>query len=215
LRHVGGLFGTGYIDFAVSPAADPTGTWNHGFFYWTDQIPDDPAPGTSTDKVAFASNLYSMTQAETSPGAGDCLTGATLDQGDIVDMDWADLTNGGAFDAVELGLDTGSFGPRVAVQVPETSPALQQVLSRRGGSLRGDLLHGRRDRRRDAHYGSSGTSRYRHPAPWIDPPQPVQDGRTRSTRPSTAARPTRCGKPTGWSPCPYPCGTGPRLRPGH
>ena len=72
----GGHFGTGYIDFAVSQTADPTGTWDHGFLFWPDQLPNGPAPGTSTDKVAIASTLYDMTQAETSPGDGDCLTGS-------------------------------------------------------------------------------------------------------------------------------------------
>ena len=51
----GASFGNGYIDFAVSETADPTGDWEVHFLAFDDKLPDFPAPGTSTDKVGFAS----------------------------------------------------------------------------------------------------------------------------------------------------------------
>ena len=217
----GGNFGTGYIDFAVSHTADPNGTWNHGFFYWPDQLPDFPAPGTSTDKVAFASNLFTMTQAETSLGAGDCLTGATLDQGDIVYMDWADLINGGAFDAAELPLGDGLFGPRVAVQVPATSPALQQVFGydAGGGALGAIYFTVVGTRRRHARLSESsvGPRRDRHHGP-VDrsaPARPGRDGHDRLGRGRPPDRRALAGRPAGHRVDVSVRDRAPRLRPGH
>ncbi len=212
----GGLFGTGYIDFAVSQTADPTGTWNHGFFYLPDQLPNGPAPGTSTDKVAIASNLYNMTQGETSPGAGDCLTGATLDQGDIVYMDWPDLIDGGAFDAAELPLGSGDVQParrRPGAGDERGAPAALR-LRRRGRGHRSDLLHDRRDARRQHHRFRSvvGPDRRRGRGPMARsaPARPGRD-RTRSTR-AVDGRPTdalwQADRLVTVST--YPCGTGPR-----
>ena len=63
----GNAYGTGYIDFAVSRTPTRPGPGTRGSSTWSDQFPDFPAPGTSTDKVAIANNLYDMTQPETCP----------------------------------------------------------------------------------------------------------------------------------------------------
>ena len=39
----GNLYGTGYVDFAISRTSDPTGTWDRGFLFWADQL---QLPGT-------------------------------------------------------------------------------------------------------------------------------------------------------------------------
>ena len=119
----GAAFGHGFIDFAVSATTDPTGTWSVGSISFPDQLPDYPAPGTSTDKVGIASNLYDMA----APVAGDCLANATF-AGSIVDyMDWSDILNLGSNDVIELVADPTVFTYRVATQAPATSATLFQV----------------------------------------------------------------------------------------
>ena len=156
-----------------------------------------------------------MTQGETSPGAGDCLTGATLDQGDIVYMDWPDLIDGGAFDAAELPLGSGTFSPLVAVQAPATSAALQQLFGYDAGggaigaiyfTIVGTLAANTID------FGvSSDLTGDEVVAPWLDPPQPVQDG-TDTIDSAVDGRPTdalwQADRLVTVST--YPCGTGPR-----
>ncbi len=65
---VDSTFGHGYLFFATSDTIDPTGTWTGTYFLGDDLLIDYTAPGTSTDKFAFASNLFSMT------AAGSCLS---------------------------------------------------------------------------------------------------------------------------------------------
>ena len=115
----GASFGNGYIDFAVSETADPTGDWEVHFLAFDDKLPDFPAPGTSTDKVGFASNMFSMT---TGPA---CVNALTFSAGHISIMDWSDLTNGGG--VTVAGTDLNVFTPRFAVQAPATSSTLQAV----------------------------------------------------------------------------------------
>ena len=55
----------GYIDFAVSRTADPTGSWDIGYIFWEGYLPDSAAFGTSTDKLAVGSNLYAMPANDT------------------------------------------------------------------------------------------------------------------------------------------------------
>ena len=115
----GASFGNGYIDFAISETADPTGDWEVHFLAFDDKLPDFPAPGTSTDKVGFASNMFSMT---TGPA---CVNALTFSAGHISIMDWSDLTNGGG--VTVAGTDLNVFTPRFAVQAPATSSTLQAV----------------------------------------------------------------------------------------
>ena len=116
-------FGHGYIDVAVSRTTDPTGVWDLGFIQFDDQLPYNVVPGTSTDKVAYGSNVYNMTAS----GIPNCGTvGLTFTAGDILVEDWADLLNGGG-DALDEYFGTSLISPRVAVQAPATSAALQIV----------------------------------------------------------------------------------------
>ena len=192
--------GTGYIDFAVSRTADPTGTWDVSFIPFPNQLPDYPAPGTSSDKVGIGSNLYDMSATP------DCLAAATF-AGTATDiLDWADLTNGGGSTYQELLLDAMTFTPRVAVQAPATSPTLQEILVGDAGlgagpgvlylTLVGSVVAGTldlgalRDLTTTALSAPSPTRRSR-----------TRPGQTRSTARSTCARPTRSGRTTGSCSC--------------
>jgi hypothetical protein len=134
-------FGTGYIDFAISRTADPTGVWDLGQIWFDDLLPDYPAPGTSTDKIGIGVNLFAMTHAASSIGGADCVDGSSPYAGtDSVYMDWNDLTNGGGFTLSELYLPPsdldlpGSFSPRIALQAPATSATLQEVIGYDAGA---------------------------------------------------------------------------------
>ncbi|MEO8228344.1 MAG: hypothetical protein ABI628_01135 [Chloroflexota bacterium] len=128
----GADFGHGYLDFAVSRTTDPTGTWDQGFITFNDQLPDYPAPGTTTDKIGFASNMLDMA------AGADCLAGSTYAGGDVVVLDWADVLNLGtltpreaffpATDLSNLPAVMHWFTPRVAVQVPATSSRMHIVI---------------------------------------------------------------------------------------
>jgi hypothetical protein len=116
-------FGTGYVDFAVSRTADPSGLWDVYYISYPDFLPDFPAPGTSTDKIGLASNFFAMG----SGGAGNaCLDNLTFDSAHITIMDWSDLLNGNSVSVRGDTLD--GFSPRFAVQVPATSPKLNLVM---------------------------------------------------------------------------------------
>jgi hypothetical protein len=127
----GALFGHGYIDFAVSRTIDPTGTWDQGFIVFDDVLPDFPAPGTSSDKIGLASNLFEMVAGP------DCVTSSSpYLGGDVIYMDWADVLDLGSLTILEsffpetviVGSQTQHwFTPRVAVQVPATSSRMHII----------------------------------------------------------------------------------------
>jgi hypothetical protein len=121
----GAVNGHGYIDIAVSTGSDPTGTWSLVPFQFNDALPDYPAPGTSSDKVAFAANLFSLTPST------DCTTGTAPLGIDILVLDWAKLLNPTTLPFDEYGSsDTSYFTPRPAVQYPATSAPLQIVVQK-------------------------------------------------------------------------------------
>jgi hypothetical protein len=116
-------FGHGYIDFAISRTADPTGLWDAYYVTYPAFLPDFPAPGTSTDKVGLASNFFAM---NTTGPDNACLDSATFDSAHITIMDWADLLDGSSVSLIGDTLD--GFSPRFAVQVPATSPKLNLIM---------------------------------------------------------------------------------------
>ena len=116
----------GYIDFIVSRNADPTGIWD--LFYWgfLGQLPDFPSAGTSTDKVGFTGNLFTLAPNATCDVAVDYAGSA------IVVLDWSEiLALGGSnfiLDGVEILFSTEYGTPRVGLQVPATSATLHVIL---------------------------------------------------------------------------------------
>ncbi len=117
----GNLFGTGYIDFAVSRTTDPTGTWDTSYITFNDKLPDYPAPGTSTDKVAFTSNVFDMAAGT------DCVQNLTFAGGDVLYADWTDVLDRNGAALKEL-ISPLLFTPRAAVQVPATSATMQTIV---------------------------------------------------------------------------------------
>ena len=86
---------------------------------------DFSAPGTSSDKFAFASNYFSMAEAGACPG--NVFAGT-----DVLAVDWADWLGADSdFKCAQvLATGTDQFTPRVAVQVPATSPTLRIIIER-------------------------------------------------------------------------------------
>ena len=118
---VDSTFGHGYLFIATSDTIDPTGFWTGTYFLGTDLLIDYTAPGTSTDKFAVASNLFSMTDA------GSCLSPSFAGT-DVTVIDWADwLDSNPDYSTDGVSGDTSSFDPRVAVQSPATSSRLHVV----------------------------------------------------------------------------------------
>jgi hypothetical protein len=122
----------GYIDFIVSRTADPTGVWDLYFFGFDGELPDFPAPGTSTDKLAFTANMFTLSPVP------DCLFAPVISRTELIVTDWVDvLAFGGSnglvdFDAFALVSPEYNTG-RVAVQSPATSATLHYVAERTTG----------------------------------------------------------------------------------
>ena len=112
-------FGTGFLFFATSDTSDPTDFWTASYFADDDFLIDYPAPGTSSDKFAFAANFFDM-----SANGGSC-PGTAYGGAEVLAIDWADWLGADSTFAFEPVLQTGAdhFTPRVAVQAPATSPA--------------------------------------------------------------------------------------------
>lgn len=133
-----GAFGDpgGYLDLLVSRTADPTGLWDLYGLSFGAFLPDYSAIGTSTDKVAMTSNVFSLQPTE------DCTVGAQYLGSDVTVADWADVissgsggdgaiaTDGFSFADGPVGSEdyTAYFTPRVALQTPATSATLHVVV---------------------------------------------------------------------------------------
>jgi hypothetical protein len=183
----------GFLDFIVSDTADPTGSWTlWSYESLTDGdglglLPDYPAPGTSTDKIAFTTNFFRLEpRADCASEISFVATGAAV-------IDWPDLlADGGSNFEIDTAWfywfdgdpsEESSFLPyftsRAAVQVPATSASLYFVASRFDGT---DLT---------AHYATvtgsavAGTADFQAyvdlnaadiVGPYADPPAPIQAG---------------------------------------
>ena len=117
----GVAFGHGYIGLRVSQTSDPTGTWNGFSFQFNDQLPDYPGVGTSTDKVAFPSDLFNLV------GGGDCAATSSYAGVGIVVVDWTAVLGTSTLPSDFYVGGTKYHTPRVAVQAPATSAPLRVV----------------------------------------------------------------------------------------
>jgi hypothetical protein len=202
----GAIFGNGYLDVAVSRTADPTGIWDVYSIRYSDRLPDFPAPGTSTDKVGFGSNMYAMAAGP------DCLGAASFLSGHLSFVDWTDLTNGGS--VTVAGTDLNIFSPRFAVQAPAISSRLFAISVGQGNlgteveyiTLVGTVAGGTLAFERDDPLSTDGIVHT-----FSDPPAPQQPGPDTLTT-AIDLRPTDAI----WQNnrlafvSTYPCGTGPR-----
>lgn len=196
--------GHGYFDLAVSRTSDPTGIWDQSFVYFNDALPDYPAPGTTTDKIGLASNLFGMVA-----GTGaDCVADTSpFLAADVLYVDWADVLDRGSLTVLESYFPDSDpdhptqhwFTPRVAVQAPATSARMQVVAqfdygsgtiglgyvslvgSVRATSLPAKLHYERLD---------SLTEEFPVVAPFVDPPVPTQPGAPGTIVDAVDSRPT-------------------------
>ena len=171
---------SGFVDFLVSRTADPTGIWDSYFVYYEGFLPDHPAFGTSTDKLAAGSSVYALGEGPS------CTTGASYVGTSILVMDWADvLTPADGFEFKDLIFGTGDeqlafFSPRIALQAPATSSTLFVIAQHQFGT---DVDPYFARIRGSVEKGTVGIP-YQADLTWqvfvidkmVDPPPPVQPG---------------------------------------
>ncbi len=165
--------GNGYIDYAVSETADPLGVWDISGVYFQDIVPDYPAPGTSTDKIAFSSNDYTMTACSANPTLA--FLGTEIDY-----VDWAAMHAGATPSIFGLAFNEFTFTPRAAVQAPATTSAMQHVFIGDPGSGDQDVIYFTEVGSVEAGtmaFGAFWDLTFNNVvAPALDPPQPHQTG---------------------------------------
>jgi hypothetical protein len=123
--------GTGYLDIAISDTADPLRTWTQNALAFAGEIPDYPAAGTSTDKVAIASNVFGLV----SDGAGSCQPNGADYRGAEIDVfEWDDL---GVTTDVSRNISPAHFTVRPALQAPATTATIHAVAM--VGSVEGEV----------------------------------------------------------------------------
>ncbi len=118
-------FGHGYIDVMISNTSDPTGSWSGFFVYFNDFLPDYPALGTSSDKVALTANIFAFVG-----GGGNCAANLGFAGTDTLVLDWTAILNITTLPTAEYATGADYFTPRVAVQTPATSAPLRLVIQK-------------------------------------------------------------------------------------
>jgi hypothetical protein len=114
--------GTGWIDIAISQSANPMGAWEVLYLGFSEAIPDYPGIGTSTDKVALSSNIFSIVPT---PGEGLGCGGGGFLGTELDVMAWSQLVGTGDVN-VDFFFSGGDFANnyftwRPAVQTPATT----------------------------------------------------------------------------------------------
>ncbi len=128
-------FGHGYVDVMVSDTSDPLGSWSGFYISFNDFLPDYPALGTSSDKVAITANIFAFVG-----GAGNCASHTGYAGTDVLVLDWSAILNITTLPVEEYATGANYFTPRVAVQTPATSESLRLVTQKLvSGSL--DVAH--------------------------------------------------------------------------
>jgi len=118
--------GHGFLDIAVSNSADPLDQWTIYYLQFDGEFPDYPAAGTSTDKVAFGSNVFGLVD----DGAGSCTPNGDDYRGTEIDVfDWAQLAVGAEAQVYPVRTGPAQFTARPALAVPASSPTIHGVLS--------------------------------------------------------------------------------------
>ena len=137
-------FGHGYVDLAVSRTSDPTGTWDLFFWGYQDRLPEDPAIGTSTDKLAVSDNLVSMTQGDGGAGDGSCASSPTTYAGDLLIANWSDVIAHNASTLLSSEFVAASpfqaVGLRAALQAPATESTLYVIARSSEAATNNDVV---------------------------------------------------------------------------
>ncbi|MFL5725375.1 MAG: hypothetical protein ACJ77F_03480 [Chloroflexota bacterium] len=131
------VFGTGYLDIAISDSADPNGTWQLLSLGFTDALPDYPGIGTSTDKVVVSGNVFAL-----GPSAGpmacepsDPFLGTEMDV-----FAWSELLGNGeinvaTFNNVVPSFPNNYFAWRPSLQTPAAVPTVFAVAEQADGDM--------------------------------------------------------------------------------
>ncbi|MDQ6795222.1 MAG: hypothetical protein M3067_10480 [Chloroflexota bacterium] len=121
-----GEFGHGYIDVALSDTADPTRTWTGWYLQFDDYLADYPGLGTSTDKIAIASNIFPFTSSVCDGSNFGPYRGNEIDF-----ADWGQMLAGGDSQGnitIRSRIsDNTIFATRPALQTPATSSTIFAV----------------------------------------------------------------------------------------
>ena len=133
----------GYLDFARSDSSDPRGSWLVRSLSFGQNLPDLPTLGTSTDKIAFGVDVYTLGSDGSSTSS--CLGAGfgTLTGGKLVVLNWAAALGTGSLDfATSISGGTSlTLEWQPAIQEPATSATLfgayQSDASGVGGSATG------------------------------------------------------------------------------
>jgi hypothetical protein len=122
----------GLFDLAVSDTANPLGDFTTWYWVFQGYLPDFAAPGSSTDKLGFGANMFSMPVGYSSGCMGQ--PGVEFAGPQMIVVDWADLLAGGGADGIVDGEDfpgDPTFStPRITVQAPATSPTMHVIAER-------------------------------------------------------------------------------------
>jgi len=81
----GAYFGHGYLDFAISNSANPTGSWTIYYIPYVDQAPTDLSIGVSGDKLAISADVAPL---------GGCYVGGGWVSVDLYVLMWSGLLSG-------------------------------------------------------------------------------------------------------------------------
>ncbi len=136
-------FGHGFLDYAISDTADPTGIWTSSSFYWVDLLPDRPSVGSTTDKLALSATIFNM-QAGGGNANPNCIGTTNLGSSAIV-VDWTEL--GPDFNS-PASFESASYSNldalRIAAQEPIVDADVRMVGLANGtasGEADGDLVY--------------------------------------------------------------------------
>jgi hypothetical protein len=107
----------GWLNFAVSTTANPTGAWLRYRIAVTDSWTDEIRIGLSDDKIVLATDVWDL-----DGGQPDCL-GSTFEGGHLRVLDWTDLIDGGTVTIKDLSPSpaTSYYGWAPSQNVPGTS----------------------------------------------------------------------------------------------
>ena len=186
--------GTGYIDVAYSLTADPTGSWGVLSLPYPDIVPDDPAIGTSTDKVVVTADVLSL---EAGGGQFGCHAGGFI--GSELDvMAWSELLGGGdvSVDFWYSGFAPGPVFPNIysswrpARATPATSETVHVIARRTDDGVAYMRITGNPAGEGSAFFQIRNLTFNGIAAPFATPPDPRQPGAPATITDAVDGRPT-------------------------
>jgi len=116
----GASVGHGYLDFAISRSADPTGVWDIYYFTFANRLPTLVRAGTSTDKLAFAT--WSR------PNLPGCASIGGYDYSETLVLMWSTALNGtGSADHFSVKAFENYYNQQLLAPNPATSATIHAI----------------------------------------------------------------------------------------